>query len=554
MEAYAYVRYSTARQSTGDSVERQKSPLSRFEDRYGVRIKETFVDAGVSSFRGDNIKKGQFRSLLDKIENKEIVAGDFIVLESIDRVSRQELNKTASQLYAILEKGIKIYTTNDEKLYSLEDKSRDLENYLMIGLIAKRANEESETKSKRRKSAWRKVHNEAKESGKAFSNSRVHYGYKLVDGKYQIVEDEAEEIRQLFDLIINEGVYNAVAEVNKTAKRKWTASNVYKLMRSKAVVGYLRRQETVDGKREFREYIPDFYPAIIDEFTFRRAEQAIARRKTNKVSGRNTEAYTNIFRHTAYCDKCGSKMIYTKKQKASGKYKYYYLFCNEGKEKGTGCRNTIDYAYVLHKFCEKIFLATAFNAEDIPSHASLINALAKLLSNKKDIEKAKQQRELENKLAKEEMTEANLQRMIDNLEEIPPNYVLKKLSNTEKEIEGLKTKLTLIEEQVGLEMDSLSDFMTMLRSKKGRADINNFLIANNITFSLTSEKVDTVAREYSDPATQKLFYKLEGKRAKKTEITMKITIEGETFVDNFYKEDIDLDEYALADMSQLEKI
>ncbi|OHZ03013.1 recombinase family protein [Salinicola sp. MIT1003] len=554
MQAFAYVRYSTARQSTGDSYERQQSPLARFEDEYGVKIKETFVDSGVSSFRGDNIKKGQFRNLLDKIDNEEIVANDFIVIESIDRVSRQELNKTATQLYAILEKGIKIYTTNDEKLYSLEDKNRDLENYLMIGLIAKRANEESETKSKRRKSAWKKVHKEAREQGKAFANSRVHYGYELVDGEYRIVEEEAEEIRKLFELLIHQGVYSSILEINKTAKRKWTASSVYKMILSKAVIGYLRRQEIVNGKRVFREYIEGFYPQIVDEFTFKRAEQAINRRKSNKETGRNTEAYINIFRHCANCAQCGAKMIYSKKTKQNGKYRYDYLFCADGKEKGTGCKNTLNYEYLLSHFVSKMFQAIAFKEEDVPSIAPVVKELSKLLSNKKQIEQNKRQRVIENELSKEQMNEANLQRMIDNFDEIPPNYVLKKLSESEKKIEALKSELLLIEETTGIDMGSFADFGQMIMTKAGRAEINRFLIANNIRFSFESEKVDSLEREYpDDPTFREMYRKSVGKKTTKTEITFNTIIDGQMFTDKFYKEDADLNYFVECDISILEK-
>lgn len=126
MKAIAYVRYSSAVQGDGDSVERQISPLEAFERRFNVKVEEIFKDEGVSSYSGDNIKKGRFSEILEKIENEEIKKGDFLVIESIDRISRQELNKTAKILQDILEKGIKIYTTIDERLYNYEDKERDL--------------------------------------------------------------------------------------------------------------------------------------------------------------------------------------------------------------------------------------------------------------------------------------------------------------------------------------------------------------------------------------------------------------------------------------------
>ena len=59
--AVAYVRYSTAVQSEGDSVDRQTTPLEAFEKKFGVKVRDIYIDEGVSSFKGENIKKGKFK-------------------------------------------------------------------------------------------------------------------------------------------------------------------------------------------------------------------------------------------------------------------------------------------------------------------------------------------------------------------------------------------------------------------------------------------------------------------------------------------------------------
>ena len=65
-KAIAYIRYSSAIQADGDSIERQKAPLEAFEERFSVKISEIISDEGVSSFRGDNIKRGKFSQILEK--------------------------------------------------------------------------------------------------------------------------------------------------------------------------------------------------------------------------------------------------------------------------------------------------------------------------------------------------------------------------------------------------------------------------------------------------------------------------------------------------------
>src|SRR3979490_3150695 len=109
--AYAYVRYSSTVQSSGDSVDRQTSPLKAFEKDTGIDIVETIIDEGVSSFRGDNANKGKFKEVLARIDRGVIRSGDYLVVESIDRITRQRVLDGVELLQNILKAGVKIYTT-----------------------------------------------------------------------------------------------------------------------------------------------------------------------------------------------------------------------------------------------------------------------------------------------------------------------------------------------------------------------------------------------------------------------------------------------------------
>ncbi|WP_044325075.1 recombinase family protein [Pseudomonas amygdali] len=77
--------------------------------------------------------------MLDRMQSGAIRPGDYLVVESIDRITRQRVLDGVELLQGILKKGINIYTTVDKKTYSYNDPSRDFENLLMISLIAKRS-------------------------------------------------------------------------------------------------------------------------------------------------------------------------------------------------------------------------------------------------------------------------------------------------------------------------------------------------------------------------------------------------------------------------------
>ena len=88
-KAYAYVRYSSAIQATGDSENRQLTALDLFETATGTKVVEVIYDKGKSAFRGDNARSGNFKEMLDRMESGAIHKGDYLVVESIDRITRR---------------------------------------------------------------------------------------------------------------------------------------------------------------------------------------------------------------------------------------------------------------------------------------------------------------------------------------------------------------------------------------------------------------------------------------------------------------------------------
>ena len=116
-KAYAYIRYSRALQATGDSENRQLTALELFETSTGTKIVEVVYDKGKSAFRGDNARSGNFKEMLDRMQSGAIRPGDYLVVESIDRITRQRVLDGVELLQGILKKGINIYTTVDKKTY-----------------------------------------------------------------------------------------------------------------------------------------------------------------------------------------------------------------------------------------------------------------------------------------------------------------------------------------------------------------------------------------------------------------------------------------------------
>lgn len=115
----------------------------------------TYQDLGLSAFNGAHAHRGALSDFLDAIEHGFIEKGTVLLVESLDRLSREKIGDATERLRHILKAGVEVITLSDQTHY---DESSLDDPYFLIKaiLIAQRANEESEIKSRRMKSVWQK--------------------------------------------------------------------------------------------------------------------------------------------------------------------------------------------------------------------------------------------------------------------------------------------------------------------------------------------------------------------------------------------------------------
>lgn len=145
--AYSYVRMSTDMQLKGNSLERQKEKSKEYAADNGLLLVENFEDIGVSAFKGKNLKHGMLGDFITLIENKTVPVGSYLLIESLDRLSRENIFESIPLFIKILKSGIKIVTLIDEQVYGAEN--ADFKDLLYPMVVLSRAHEESLAKSYR---------------------------------------------------------------------------------------------------------------------------------------------------------------------------------------------------------------------------------------------------------------------------------------------------------------------------------------------------------------------------------------------------------------------
>ncbi|MBQ2260835.1 MAG: recombinase family protein [Loktanella sp.] len=334
INAYSYLRISTEKQKFGDGIRRQLDASKAYAEREGYNLIETMSDIGVSAFKGKNSKEGALGIFIDAINEGKVPTGSVLLVESLDRLSRDNVLSAFAQFTSILNKGVGIVTLTDEQHYTADSVSQNVgQLFTSLGIML-RANEESVIKSRRIKAAWQRKRDNILNLK---LTSTVPSWLYLNEDKTEILIDEekAKLVRQIFDLSINGmGLYSITRHLNADLKKyppisnaeHWNHSYINKILSNTATFGRFQPQETLDGSKVAAgNVIEDYYPAVVTENTFRLAQ---SRRLDRNIrgSGRKGDTFSNLFTTIVKCGTCGATIGL--KNKGTPPKGFKYLRCN----------------------------------------------------------------------------------------------------------------------------------------------------------------------------------------------------------------------------------
>ena len=292
-------------QSAGDSLRRQGEIAERIAARVGCELSPlTYKDCGISAFHGDNAKANLGR-ILEAIENGNIPKGSYLIVEKLDRLSREDELAGWDLFKRIIKAGVRIATEHD----TYDETSLRGYNLLKPILDFIAANEYSRKLSERVGPAWAdKKRNAAKEKVTASGPEWLDFvpgaganeREQLRKGKF-VPNEKAATVKFLFTLADKGMGLQAIVRKMKDEGREpagrsktWYVSTVATLLRNPAVIGYYQPHVGHHKKRvPVGEPIKGYYPAVVPEPLFYRVQAALDNRRTHR--GRRGNGQTNIF-------------------------------------------------------------------------------------------------------------------------------------------------------------------------------------------------------------------------------------------------------------------
>ncbi len=320
--AYSYLRMSRPEQLRGDSLRRQLEGSRAYAAEHGLTLDESLQDLGVSAFRGRNRTEGALAEFLNAIEEERVPAGSVLIVENLDRLSREQVNTALRQFLGIIDAGITIVTLSDGQVYSQETMDGDITRLLMSIFYMARAHDESAQKAARLAAAWKNKRARLATDPDAKLTARIPAWLTLATDRrgFRVREERATAVRRIYEecaagmgaiVIARRLTEDGVCPFGRS--KGWQPSSVKKILDSEAVLGRFQPHRMENGRRvPDGEPVEGYFPKIIETELHAAARAALTRRKTG-AGGQKGRTHANLFAGLLRCVHCEGPMHFLDK-------------------------------------------------------------------------------------------------------------------------------------------------------------------------------------------------------------------------------------------------
>lgn len=270
MKAISYLRFSTPEQALGNSTERQLKAARDYCARNGLELDEnlSIADEGLSGYKGHNVERGSLGHFLNEVRAGKIPAGTALIIENLDRLSRQGIDATTDLLKQLTKHGIDVHVIAINRVLKAGF-NNSLVDYMLIGVQADLAYQESKKKSERIGSGWAAKKEKLGKPGELYTRNLPKW-LTVENGRIVEVPEVVLIVRQAFQMAANGiGIDNITCAIGGEFSRTWFA----RLLRNRSVLGEFQPKGAA--------VIPDLFPQVISQSEF----DAVRLQMQSKVVG-----------------------------------------------------------------------------------------------------------------------------------------------------------------------------------------------------------------------------------------------------------------------------
>lgn len=306
--AVIYARYSSHNQREA-SIEQQVQWCMDYAHRNGYTVTEIYSDKAISG-RTDN--RPQFQRMM-RDSKKGLF--DYVIAWKSNRMGRNMLQAMMNTA-KLAEQGVKCLYTEE----SFDDTAAGrfaLRNMMNVNQFYS----ENLAEDVRRGMIGN--------AEKCMVNGRISFGFrKGADGRYEIDEDEAAVVREIFERVLQDWKHIDIINdlnargIKNHGGRTWKPSSFNTLLQNEQYAGVYKFADVrIEGG----------IPAILDRRTFEEVQRKLKTKKHPR--GRKRDVADYMLTGKLFCGKCKNPMVGVSGTSKTGA-KHYYYAC-QGKRQGT---------------------------------------------------------------------------------------------------------------------------------------------------------------------------------------------------------------------------
>lgn len=325
LQAISYTRFSSDLQFGGNTLKRQGDKVSQWLMNHpAYTLVHEYADDGVSAFKGDHLKDGgALMRLISDAEKGLYKKGTVLLVEALDRLSRQGNRATQKLVDRILSTGLSMVLLQDnpDKIYTEADLEDELTT-ITIAIKAGMAKDESQKKSVRHLDNWERKRVKA-QSGVIMTRMCPAW-LKVKDDRsgFEAVDPHWQTVKRVFKLRI-EGLSMALIakELNtdltpnfKGGSGKWNQSTIQQLLTNPATYGRkVPSKKATEAVKATSEGIDGYYtvnakaPVTIADYQL--VQKMSYGFNAGKKPANQSPNMINILKGVLVCKHCGATMI-----------------------------------------------------------------------------------------------------------------------------------------------------------------------------------------------------------------------------------------------------
>lgn len=341
--AFSYQRVSSSQQvqEGRDGLDRQNAAFLPFCVSHGLEpAPEALQDRGVSAFRGKHRRRGALGGFLEAARQGAIPAGSVLVVEDLDRFSREApADALRMLLNEVFAQGLAIGVARFNSVIREEDFNSNAGAALQLQIAIQMAHDYSRKLSERNESAWAARRRRAEQGEKYPAGRPFWLDWDAATGDFK-VNHLAEIPRKITRLSLQGYGAPIIAKrlnadgITTSTGLPFSYARVRNLARDRALIG-----EKVWTQRDKPVRVDlAYYPPIVSQEDFNRSQQLIQNRAKNRGRVGRGSVVANIFQGVARCCDCGGTLSYQANNKPDGAC-YRYIVCVNKRAGARGCNS-----------------------------------------------------------------------------------------------------------------------------------------------------------------------------------------------------------------------